>query len=93
MDIKLFDTHAHCDDKRFEEEYEDGTLGLLRDCFDNGIEYIVNIGTNLDNSKRSIELAHMFKGVYASVGIHPIDTLLYSDVDNVISENTLYPFF
>lgn len=86
MDIKLFDTHAHCDDKRFEEEYEGGTLGLLRDCFDNGIEYIVNIGTNLDNSKRSIELAHMFKGVYASVGIHPIDTLLYSDVDNVISE-------
>ncbi|MBI4535134.1 MAG: YchF/TatD family DNA exonuclease, partial [Ignavibacteriae bacterium] len=36
-------------------------------------EYIVNPGTNLDDSKRSIELAEKHAGVYACVGFHPHD--------------------
>ena len=73
--MKLFDTHAHYDDVRFINEYEGGTDGN-----------IVNIGTNLDNSKRSIELAEKYNEVYASVGIHPSDALLYDDVDFVMGE-------
>lgn len=84
--MKLFDTHAHCDDERFEKEYEGGTDGLIRDCLNDCISNIVNIGTNLDNSKRSIELAEKFDEVYAAVGIHPTDTNLYDDVDYVICE-------
>ncbi len=84
--MKLFDTHAHCDDERFTNEYEGGTDKLIRDCLDDCIGNIVNIGTNLENSKKSIELAEKFDEVYACVGIHPTDAYLYDDVDYVICE-------
>lgn len=82
--MKLFDTHAHCDDKRFEEEYEGGTLKLIEDCLNDNVGYIINIGTNLENSRVSIELAHKFDRVYASCGIHPSD-VFYDDMDKAIS--------
>lgn len=35
------------------------------------VKYIINVGTSLDSSKKSIELARKFSNVFASVGIHP----------------------
>ena len=84
--MKLFDTHAHYDDARFINEYEGGTDSAILDCLNDCVGNIVNIGTNLDNSKRSIELAEKYNEVYASVGIHPSDALLYDDVDFVMEE-------
>ena len=84
--MKLFDTHAHYDDARFETEYEGGTSAVLNDCFNDSICNIVNIGTNIENSRVSIALAEKYEQVYASVGIHPNDCLTYDDVDSVISE-------
>jgi len=84
--MKLFDTHAHYDDARFESEYEGGTDAVLRDCFNDCIGNIVNIGTSLENSRRSIELAEKYDQIYASVGIHPSECLKYENVDLVICE-------
>ncbi len=84
--MKLFDTHAHYDDARFINEYEGGTDGAILDCLNDCVGNIVNIGTNLDNSKASIMLAEKYNEVYASVGIHPSDALLYDDVDYVLAE-------
>ena len=55
--MKFFDTHAHCDDRRFEEEYEGGTDGVITDCLSSNVSYIINIGTSLENSRVSTELA------------------------------------
>ena len=84
--MKLFDTHAHYDDVRFINEYEGGTDGAIRDCLNDCVGNIVNIGTNLDNSLASIALSEKYDEVYASVGIHPSDAILYDDVDFVMSE-------
>ena len=84
--MTLFDTHAHCDDKRYMAEYEGGTDKLLVDSFEGDIKYIVNIGTCLENSLASIKLAEKYEGVYASCGIHPSDVLSYDDADKVMSE-------
>ena len=84
--MKLFDTHAHCDDLRIQNEFEGGTEGYLRHQFENGVCNIVNIGTNLDNSRVSIELAGKFPQVYASVGIHPYDVRFYEDADEALLE-------
>ena len=84
--MKLFDTHAHYDDVRFINEYKGGTDGAILDCLNDCVGNIVNIGTNLDNSKASIMLAEKYSEVYASVGIHPSDALLYDDVDYVMAE-------
>lgn len=82
--MELFDTHAHCDDKRYETEYEGGTDALIKNCMNEGVTHIINIGTCLANSKVSIELAHKYDGMYASCGIHPSDVLSYDDVDTAM---------
>lgn len=84
--MELFDTHAHCDDARYATEYEGGTDKLISNSISEGVTHIVNIGTCLENSRVSIELAHKFDGVYASCGIHPSDVLSYESVDDVINE-------
>ena len=83
--MKFFDTHAHCDDKRFESEYEGGTLGVINDCLSSNVSYIINIGTDLNNSRASIELAEKFENVYASCGIHPSE-VFYEDADSAVAE-------
>jgi len=36
-----------------------------------GVEHIVNIGFDLEGSRKAVELAEKFSGLYATVGIHP----------------------
>lgn len=84
--MKLFDSHAHCDDDRIENEFEGGCRGYIRHQLENGVGNIINIGTNLDNSRKSILLSEEFDEVYASVGIHPSDTRFYDDVDATLIE-------
>ena len=84
--MKLFDTHAHYDDARFETEYEGGVSAVLRDCFNDCVGNIVNIGTNLETSRISIELARAYPQIYATVGIHPSECLNYNSIDDAILE-------
>ncbi len=63
----IFDTHAHYDD----EMYGDNRADCLRTQFNEGVKYIINCGSNIESSKKSVELACSFPGVYAAVGIHP----------------------
>jgi len=65
----LIDTHAHLD---FEEFDKDRDLVIKR-AFDSGVEKIINIGTNLKSSKKSIGLAEVYENIYATVSLHPID--------------------
>ena len=81
----LFDTHAHCDDDRIKGEFG-STEDYIRHQFENGVGAIVNIGTNLENSRASISLSTKFDNVYASCGIHPYDIRFYDDVDKVLCE-------
>lgn len=83
--MKFFDTHAHCDDKRFIEEYPGGTDGVITDCLSSNVSYIINIGTDLNNSRTSLELADKYENVYASCGIHPSE-VFYEDADKAIAE-------
>lgn len=65
--IRLFDTHAHYDDDRF-----DGCRNaLVASLPSNGIELVVNVGASLDGTKKSAELAEKYSHVYFSAGIHP----------------------
>ncbi len=75
----IFDTHAHYCDSRFETKFEGGASALLSAVFENGVDKIINVGTNTVNSLEVIEMASRYDGMYAAVGIHP------SDVDDEIS--------
>jgi TatD DNase family protein len=65
--MDIFDTHAHYDDKAFDEDrYE-----LLDAMAKNDVKYIINQGTDVETSKFSISLAEKYSYIYAAVGIHP----------------------
>ena len=63
----IFDTHAHYEDESFDEDR--GTL--LAGMRENNVGRIVNVGSTLETSEASIELAKQYDDIYASVGIHP----------------------
>ena len=75
---KLFDSHAHYFDSRFDEELEHGVASLLPEILSKDVEYIVNVGTNNENNPICLEMAQKHPGMYAAVGIHPEDCRDYS---------------
>ena len=75
----IFDTHAHYTDERFETMFEGGASALLSALFANGVDKIINVGTNTANSAKAVEMAREFENMYVAAGIHP------SDIDEEIS--------
>lgn len=63
----FIDSHAHLDDKRFDED-RDLVIQRLKD---NGIDIAVNVGADLQTSINSVELSKKYDHIYATVGIHP----------------------
>ena len=68
---EFYDTHAHLDFPDFREEVDE----VVQRAADAGISRIVTIGTELESSRRAIDLAKRFDGVFAAVGWHPNDCL------------------
>ena len=71
----FFDTHAHYDDERF----DDDRLTLLGKMPENGIGLIVNPGCEEKSSRTAMELAKRFEHVYAAVGWHPEHAAAFDD--------------
>ena len=64
-----FDTHAHYEDKRFDEDRDE----LLASMPGSGISMILNIACCVESSAASLRFADKYPFVYASVGVHPHD--------------------
>jgi len=65
----LIDTHAHLNFNAFNQDRD----GVIKRCLENDV-WMINIGTNYETSKKAAEIAEKYeKGVYASVGLHPIN--------------------
>lgn len=65
----IFDSHAHLDDKRFDDDREDLILGLEA----KGIKYVLNPGYDRESSEAAVKLARTYDSIYAGVGTHPHD--------------------
>lgn len=63
-----FDTHAHYDDRQFDN---DRTELLERILPENGVELVVNIGSSMQTSREAVSLAEQYDYIYAAVGVHP----------------------
>lgn len=77
--MKIFDTHAHYDDSAFREDREK----LLCKMHEEGVEYMVNIGCSMNNSRHITELVKKYDFLYGTVGVHPgdIDDLTGQDLE------------
>ena len=69
----LVDSHVHLDSREFNKDRE-AVLQRIKEKMD----FVVNIGCDVESSQRSVELAEKYPFVYATVGIHPADIRGYS---------------
>ncbi|WP_317366291.1 TatD family hydrolase [uncultured Tyzzerella sp.] len=72
-----FESHAHYDDKKFDEDRDE----LLLDLKNHNVGYVVNVGADMQSSHRSIKMAEKYDFVYASVGIHPHEAINVKEDD------------
>ena len=77
----LFDTHAHMDDRAFDEDRQQ----LLKDLPNAGISLLMNPGCSLESSRNAVALANQHDYIYAAVGSHP-------DAADEVNEDVLEEF-
>lgn len=64
-----FDSHAHYDDERFDEDREALILSLK----EKGVDFVVNAAADMKSCHTSLALAEKYPFIYSSVGVHPHD--------------------
>lgn len=76
---KFIDTHAHYFDKKF-DTLPGGAEALLgSEDFRASVKAVINIGTNLENSRTAVAQAAKYPFMAAAVGIHPEDCQAYEN--------------
>lgn len=67
--MKYIDIHAHTNFAAYETDRE----AVIARARENGV-VIINVGTQLDTAKKTVELATLHDNCYAIIGLHPIHT-------------------
>lgn len=65
--MRLFDTHSHYNDEKFDEDREE----IIKLIFEAGVENTVVVGDNIENSKKVIKLAKEHEFLYSAVRNSP----------------------
>lgn len=65
----LIDSHAHIYYRDYAGDFDD----MLKRAEDAGVAAILVVGTDIESSRESVELAEKYPQLYAAVGIHPHD--------------------
>lgn len=64
------DTHAHLNLKAFADDH----TSVIDKCLENSVT-VINVGTKLATSERAVSIANENKNMYATIGLHPIQTV------------------
>ncbi len=67
--MKFFDSHAHLDDEKFNEDRDE----IIQQIKKFGIENFISAGYSLEASKKGLELAKKYVFIYTTSGISPND--------------------
>ncbi|MBQ9263037.1 MAG: TatD family hydrolase [Clostridia bacterium] len=65
--MKVFDTHCHLDDEKFDEDREEAYQRMI----DAQVARCVCVGSDMATSRRTLAFAKAHDAVYAAVGVHP----------------------
>lgn len=69
----MIDAHAHLDHDYYDKDRED----IINSLADDGIELVINTGSNIQSSRQCVQMAKKHDRIYATVGIHPLDADTY----------------
>lgn len=61
--MRLFDTHSHYNDEKFDEDRDD----VIKRIYKEGVTKFAVIGDNVENSKKAIQLAKEYEFIYSAV--------------------------
>lgn len=77
----IFDTHAHYDDEKFDEDRD----SLLTSLPSKGVINVINCGCDLASSLKSIEFSEKYDYFYSAIGIHPsnITDSTYDELEKI----------
>lgn len=64
------DTHAHL----FYPNFENDLDNVIEKTKNSGVDFIIVPGTDIETSKKAIQLAEKYDFIFAAVGVHPHDT-------------------
>jgi len=67
--MELFDSHAHYNDEKFDEDRKE----LIEEIYKSGVTKIVCAGYSLESSKRALDIASNYDFIYTTSGISPND--------------------
>lgn len=81
--MKIFDTHSHYDDEKFDALGRDELISRL---FSENVVAIVGAGVDIPSSKNQLALSEKYPNFFAAVGFHPSDIPNDIDVDVDIDE-------
>ena len=72
--MKIIDSHVHLNLEQFDDDREEVFKRI-----EEKLDFVVNIGFDLESSEKSIEYANKYPFIYAVIGFHPDEIEGYSD--------------
>ena len=89
--MKLFDSHAHLDDEKFNEDREE----IINEIHSE-IDKFVSAGYSLEGSEAAVKLAQKYDFIYATCGISPNDIpqteqelwIMLDKIKNLVQQNS-----
>ncbi len=74
---QMIDSHAHLDEERFDEDRDE----FIKSLKENAISYVINPSSDMETSRRVVELSNKYENIFAAVGIHPHDAEGFKEED------------
>lgn len=65
----MIDVHCHLNFPQFDKDIEE----VIKKAKEKNVEKIINVGTNINQSKKVVDLASKHEDLFAIVGVHPHD--------------------
>ena len=89
--MEFFDSHAHLDDEKFDEDREE----IIEKIHNDGISKFISAGYSLEASKKAIELSKKYEFIYSTCGISPNDIpqkedelwIMIHEIEKMVKEN------
>ncbi|MBP8617755.1 MAG: TatD family hydrolase [Candidatus Pacebacteria bacterium] len=83
----FFDSHCHLQFEAFEQDRD----MIIKELAKNGLQAVV-VGSCVENSVQAQNLAHLYPHLWAAIGIHPLHSLGFSLIKDVLeTKNINYP--
>jgi len=83
MGFDIIDTHAHYDDKRFDDDRDAVVASLFSE---GNVSAVINASCDLETSRRSLGFTEKYPNFYAWVGVHPEECGKIADMDAALAE-------